>query len=247
MRVLVVADIHSNWLALNAIEEEFDLCLCVGDVVDYGPDPLPCIDWVRKNCRYAVRGNHDHGVAQGIVATGDTGFRHLTAVTRPLVSNVISADDRAYLGRLPLTQYVRIDGKAILLVHGTPRDPLDEYLFENPLVWQRRLQHIPADIVCVGHTHHQFILDAGSAKVLNPGSVGQPRDGDSRAAYAMIEDGEIRLERIEYPVEETIARMMELPIDDMAKTFAARVLRTGSRRPDQPLTGATGADWENGG
>ena len=66
MRILLVADIHANWPALQAINETYDVCLCLGDLVDYNLEPAPCIDWVRKRATYAIRGNHDHGVAQNV-------------------------------------------------------------------------------------------------------------------------------------------------------------------------------------
>ena len=83
MRILVVSDIHANWAALSAISEPFDVCLCLGDLVDYGPDPLPCVRWAMEHATYAIRGNHDHGVAQDIPVTGESGFRYLTKATRP--------------------------------------------------------------------------------------------------------------------------------------------------------------------
>ena len=83
MRILVVSDIHANWAALAAIDQPFDVCLCLGDLVDYGPDPLPCVRWAMANATYGIRGNHDHGVAQGIPVTGETGFRYLTQSSRP--------------------------------------------------------------------------------------------------------------------------------------------------------------------
>ena len=84
MRVLVVADIHGNRAALEAIQEPFDACVCIGDLVDYGPEPGPCVEWVRENALYCVRGNHDHGVAQDVAVSGVAGFRFLTSITRPL-------------------------------------------------------------------------------------------------------------------------------------------------------------------
>src|ERR1700686_3780346 len=84
MRILLIADIHGNWPALQAIDEPFDVCLCLGDLVDYGLDPAPCIDWVRRNCLHTVRGNHDHGVCQNVTVSGQNGFRLLTTVTRPI-------------------------------------------------------------------------------------------------------------------------------------------------------------------
>ena len=81
-----------------------------------------------------------------------------------------------------MTQRCTLGGKRFLLVHATPRDPLDEYLLKDPETWAKRLQNVDADIVCVGHSHMQFNLEVDGVVVLNPGSVGLPRDGDPRAA-----------------------------------------------------------------
>ena len=126
----------------------------------------------------------------------------------------------------------RSDGKVLLLVHATPRDPLDEYLFEDSAAWERRLEGVEADLVCVGHTHHPFRLDFGPKTILNPGSVGQPRDGDPRASYAILDDGRIELNRVEYPVEETIERLQESLMPPRARAMAAAVLRAGQWRPE---------------
>jgi putative phosphoesterase len=181
MRVLVLADIHANWPALQAIQEPCDACFFVGDLVDYGLEPAPCIDWVRKNAAFSVRGNHDHGVAQHVQVNGRTGFKYLTSVTRPLTQERLSSEDRRFLGMLPVSRYVTVDDTRFLLVHATPRDPLDEYAVADVEFWTRRLANVDANVVCVGHTHHPFVLEVGSKLVINPGSVGQPRDGDPRA------------------------------------------------------------------
>src|SRR5271165_1781162 len=106
MRILLVSDIHANWPALQALREPHDVCLCLGDVVDYGVDPAPCVDWVRRRTQHAVRGNHDHGAAQNVVTTGQRGFRYLTAVTRPLTRERLHADDLRFLAQLPVTRMV---------------------------------------------------------------------------------------------------------------------------------------------
>ena len=80
-------------------------------------------------------------------------------------------------------------------MHATPRDPLDEYLLKDPGMWAKRVHNVEADIVCVGHTHVQFNLTVGGVVVLNPGSVGLPRDGDPRAAFAIIDGNKIELKR----------------------------------------------------
>ena len=227
MRILVVSDIHANWAALQAIAEPFDVCLCLGDLVDYGPDPGPCVRWAMTNATFAIRGNHDHGVAQGIPVTGETGYRYLTRASRPSMWEALGPEERRYLLQLPVTQRFTLAGKRFLLVHATPRDPLDEYLLKDSSTWAKRLQNVDADIVCVGHTHMQFKLEVNGVLVLNPGSVGLPRDGDPRAGFAMIEDNKIELRRISYPIEETVTRVEAMPWPRRAKEIMAYALRIG--------------------
>ena len=188
MRILLVADIHGNWPALQAITEPHDVCLCLGDLVDYGLEPAPCIEWVRRRAHHVVRGNHDHGVAQNVTIVGRNGFKYLTGVTRELSRARLGADDLRYLSRLPVTRMLTLDDTRFLLVHATPRDPLDEYAPADADYWRRRLQNVEADVVCVGHTHLPYVLEVDGTLVINPGSLGQPRDGDPRASYAIIED-----------------------------------------------------------
>jgi putative phosphoesterase len=227
MRILIVSDIHANWPALAAITEPFDVCLCLGDLVDYGPDPLPCVRWAMQYATHAIRGNHDHGVAQGIPVNGDTGFRYLTQVTRPSMWEALGPPERRYLLQLPVTRRFTLAGRRFLLVHATPRDPLDEYLLKDPETWSKRLRDVQADIVCVGHTHIQFNIQVDGVVVLNPGSVGLPRDGDPRAAFAVIDDNRIELKRAEYPVEDTVARVEAMPWPRRAKDITTSVLRNG--------------------
>jgi predicted phosphodiesterase len=228
MRILVVADIHANWPALEAIDEPHDGCICLGDIVDYGVEPVPCIQWVREHCQHVIRGNHDHAVAQNIVASGDFGYRMLARATRPLMWQLLGAEEKTYLARLPITLRLSLDGFEYYLVHATPRDPLDEFLLDDPVQWERRLQgHNDVQLACVGHTHKQFLLNLNGCRLLNPGSVGQPRDGDSRASYAIIENGEVQLKRVEYDLDRSIAAIQRAPIPVEAKQFAEQVLRTG--------------------
>lgn len=242
MRILVVSDIHANFAALSAIDEPYDVCLMLGDLVDYGPDPGPCVRWSMRHAQFAIRGNHDHGVAQGVEVLGENGYRYLTRATRPLMWEALGPEERSYLLRLPLTRRATLAGKRFLLVHGTPRDPLDEYLLKNPEAWARQIRDADADIVCVGHSHMQFLLELDGIAVLNPGSVGQPRDGDPRAAYAIIEGNRIELKRVEYPIEEAIARMEAAPVPDRAKRLYAHSLRQGRLPAVEVSEPAPGAD-----
>jgi putative phosphoesterase len=234
MKILVLADIHANWPALSAISESFDACLFLGDLVDYASNPVPCVEWVRDNATAAVRGNHDHAVAQKIVARGGTGFRQLAAATRPLQWKVLSPRHLKYLARLPVTRHVRLGESRFALVHATPRDPMDEYLVDDPAGWQARLYGVDADIVCVGHSHVQFHFELNGVQVLNPGSVGQPRDGDPRAAYAVIEDGKVHLRRVAYDIDATLAHLRQAGIDEETYELAESALRTGGRLPWKP-------------
>jgi putative phosphoesterase len=228
MRILVLADIHGNWPALQAVAAEpHDLCICLGDLVDYGLEPVPCIQWVRKHARYVVRGNHDHAVAQDVPAVGQTGFKYLSSVTRPLTKKMVSAEDRKYLAGMPVTLEVTIEDLRYFLVHGTPRDPLEEYAFADPEFWARRLDRVDAEIVCVGHTHMPFLLEVDGKLLINPGSVGLPRDGDPRASYAVVEGRKVEHKRVEYAYDAAVAliQMSELP--DQAKKMMLETYTAG--------------------
>jgi putative phosphoesterase len=227
MRILLLSDIHANRPALEAIREEFDICLFLGDLVDYGVEPGPCVEWVRKNVRHAVRGNHDHGASQRVYVQGVGGFRYLTGVTRPRTIQLLSDDDRRYLSGLPTSLWLTLNGKRYFLVHATPRDPMDEFAPPDLEAWRRRVQNIDADYVCVGHSHLQFMFQVGKTTVINPGSVGLPRDGDYRPAYAIITDDGPVLKRVDYPVEEAIAALHAARLPGPAIQNLSEVLRTG--------------------
>ena len=227
MRILVVADIHANRAALDAISEPHDVCLCLGDTVEYGPDPAACVDWVRANAHFGVRGNHDHGVVQNVDLVGTGGFRYLTMVTRQPTLAALGDSQRRYLADQPTTQMLTLGGKRFLMVHATPRDPLDEYTASDPKAWEPRLHGVKADFVLVGHTHHQFSFPVGESILVNPGSVGLPRDGDPRARYAIIEDGAVTLKQVDYEIEATIDGVEAMDIDPRAKAMLADVYRRG--------------------
>lgn len=237
MRILVLADIHANWLALSAIREPFDACLFLGDLVEYGTDAWPCIDWVRRNAHAAVRGNHDHSTAQRVTTAGATGCKKLAAATRELHWRSLDPLHLKFLARLPVTKSLQLDGKTFYLVHATPRDPMDEYLRDDRAAWEQRLARIEADFVCVGHTHIPFHLDLGRCQVVNPGSVGQPRDGDPRAAYAVIEDGRVSLRRADYDIDAAIDRLRAGGLEDGLVDMAAEMLRTGGQSSPEPAIG----------
>lgn len=231
MRVLLLADVHGNRAALEAISEPHDVCLCLGDLVDYGPEPAACVEWVRRKAHFCVRGNHDHGVAQDVEVQGVGGFRYLTACTRPFSVGALTPVQRRYLADLPTSKMVNLEGKRFLLVHATPRDPMDEYAPPDPAFWAPRLAGLGVDYVCVGHTHQPYTLEVGGVTVINPGSVGLPRDGDPRAGYAVLtidESGvKVDLKRIEYPADQTVRALFATHIDPTAKQALADLYQGG--------------------
>lgn len=244
MRILLIADIHSNWPALAAIDEPFDECIFLGDVVDYATDPVPCIQWVRQHAQWYVRGNHDHSVAQRVAVTPGGTFRHISAAMRPWHLEVLTDEHLTWLAEMPVTQYATIGSHSFLLVHATPRDPMDEYLAtgregrggpdldELRDQWTARLKHVHVDFVCVGHTHIPMDLTLDDCRVINPGSVGQPRDGDPRASYAVIENGEVQFHRVTYDIDETVRQMYTAGLEKSVVRKAERILRAGGN-PDR--------------
>lgn len=232
MKILLVADIHSNWTALQAVAADcgsFDACLCLGDIVEYGTEPLPCIDWVQQHAIASIRGNHDHAVAQRVPPRGGPGLRRLAAATRSLHWEQIDPSRMKYLSRLATTRRLELDDQVWYLVHATPRDPLDEYLIDDAAAWRQRLTGIQADWICVGHSHVPFELDLGERRIVNPGSIGQPRDGDPRAAYAVIEDGQVSLRRTSYDIDAVLRQMQSSGVEPWVVELTEAVLRTGGR------------------
>jgi len=229
MRILLLADIHSNWPALSAIQESYDVCLMLGDLVDYSTNPAPCVQWSLEHASLAIRGNHDHAVAQRVPARGGIGLRNLAAATRPLQWQLLQPRQMKYLSRLPLMQFVRFGDLSLLLVHATPRDPLDEYLPITPEAWREVLQQVDADIVCVGHTHIPFEFEVDGKRVINPGSVGQPRDGNPEASYAILEGDRVEFRRVKYDIDATLKQMAEAGVEQWAIDMNSEMLRTGGR------------------
>lgn len=229
MRILLLADIHSNWPALSAIREEYDVCLMLGDLVDYSTDPDPCVRWSQEHATLAIRGNHDHAVVQRVAARGGVGLRNLAAATRPLQWELLQPPQMKYLSRLPLLQYVRFGTLNLLLVHATPRDPLDEYLPIDKPHWSEALKNVEADIICVGHTHIPFELEVDNKRVINPGSVGQPRDGDPRASYAILDGDRVEFRRVKYDIDATLRQMAAVGVEPWAIEMNAEMLRNGGR------------------
>ncbi len=234
MRYLIISDIHSNLAAFEAVLADagpFDRIWCLGDVVGYGPDPNECVERLQDLPHVCVVGNHDWA-ALGKMDTED--FNPDAKRACLWTRKQLSPSNLGYLGTLP--EHLVEEG--FTLVHGSPRHPIWEYVL-SPSVAEASFEHFDSRFCLVGHTHVPIIyrhhpenpnracdamipslnapLVLGEERlIINPGSVGQPRDGDPRASYAIFDSDEFTLEyrRIPYPIEVTQARMVEkgLPV-----------------------------------
>lgn len=228
MRVAVISDLHANWSALRALPGSYDAILCTGDLVDYGAEPEPILRFVRERATAVVQGNHDYAVGTGEDCRCSALFKPASVATRRVMRTILSREDLAFLSGLPTSARVTLGGQRIALFHATPKDPRFRYLLSTapPVEWERELEGIDADLVLLGHTHRPVTFTVGGVRVANAGSLGFPTDGDPRASFAVIEDGEVRLERFAYPVEEAV-RAVQGAFDPETAAFLTRVLRTG--------------------
>ena len=228
MRYLVLSDIHANLAAFEAVladAGQFDRIWCLGDVVGYGPDPNECVARLREFPHISLAGNHDWAVLGKL----DLRFFNSDARQSCLWTRyTLSSDNRAYLQTLPP---VTIE-EGYTLAHGSPSQPIEEYILD-PVSAEYNFGAFNTRVCLVGHTHWPtaFFQANGSSRfceprppqwnraislnggrwIINPGSVGQPRDGNPDAAYALleVETGRWEYRRAAYPVQETQRRMRE--------------------------------------
>lgn len=155
------------------------------------------------------------------------------AVT-PLTRSQLGTPELEFLGGLPHCAVFDIDGLRVACFHAKPSDPLYGYLPPEREAWMHEVGTLDADLVLVGPTHLPLDLMLGTRRLINPGSVGQPKDGDPRAAFAMLVDGQPSLRRAAYPIEQTVAALTESDIDQRAVAVLSDMLRAGSAPPSPP-------------
>ena len=232
MRTLVISDIHGNWPALQSVIDRtiasVDAVIALGDLVGYGPFPAECVSWVAENASMAIQGNHDRAYGANVAAGCSPDFRWLSDAVAPLTWSQLDSEQLRYLKDLPRWAVREIDGMRFAFVHAAPSGPLYEYIGPDPARWAVELSGLDVDVLVVGHTHLQFSLRAAQSEVVNPGSVGQPKDGDPRAAFLLIEDGVCKLERVAYPVGETVTALRSGQVDAEAAAVLTELLLTGS-------------------
>jgi predicted phosphodiesterase len=227
MRYAIIADIHSNLTAFNAVLDDMEQrggaaeIWCLGDIVGYGPDPHECIERLQRYNHVCVAGNHDWA-AIGKISTAD--FNPDAALACQWTARQLSHDDVKYLEDLPLS----IDKGKFTLVHGSPREPIWEYVISTSIA-RENFNFFQSPYCLVGHSHvpltfkeedgsctfSRLVANIGfalgkSRLIINPGGVGQPRDGDPRASYAIYDSDTriVKLYRILYDVAATQDKMM---------------------------------------
>ena len=235
VRRALISDIHSNLEALEAVLADIDQqqireIYCLGDIVGYGPNPRECVDLVMK-CDVCILGNHDQGALFDPEGFNAGAERAIFWTRQQLEANVGDPEANArrweFLGELPRNR--RENG--FLFVHGSARNPLSEYVFPEDVCNPRKMEKIFSLIErnCFqGHTHvpgvftqslsffapeeinHEYRFTAEKMMV-NVGSVGQPRDGNPRACYAILEDERVQFRRVAYDVDRTRKKIHDTP------------------------------------
>ncbi|MFQ5885856.1 MAG: metallophosphoesterase family protein [Anaerolineae bacterium] len=227
MKIAILADIHSNLAAFEAVLEHvgsFDQVWSLGDVVGYGPDPNECIERLWGLPHLCVAGNHDWA---SISRLDTANFNREAAMAAHWTEETLTPQNRDYLLSLP----ERVVQDDFTIVHGSPRHPIWEYI-SHIFVAQPNFAHFDSQFCLVGHTHIPVIFqktEPGRVQILpfkvgvplplgdkrliiNPGGVGQPRDGIPDASYAVLDTEELTItyHRVPYPIGETQSRMMEV-------------------------------------
>lgn len=243
MRYLVISDVHSNREALEAVltdaRGDYERIVCCGDLAGYGPDPNPVIDWARAHLHAVIRGNHDRGCA-GIENL--EWFNPVARAASEWTMSQLTPENLAYLRSLPAGP-LEVDG--FQLIHGSPMDE-DQYLVT---IGDARnvFPYLECSINFFGHTHLQggyvwrrgqyhtigrmeffqterwMKLDTDGFWLINPGAVGQPRDGDGRAAFAIFDSDsrEVVYRRVPYDHEATRRKIQTAGLPDILGTRLA--------------------------
>lgn len=205
MKLLVISDIHGNMQALDAVMSiAHDEVICLGDIVDYGPSPGECIDLLDKQGIPTIMGNHDNAVAFRMECGCGYEYKHLSVSTREYTWNVLNERQLGFLKKLPFSLERVENGRKLYFTHGSPLSFYDYIRPDTPEeVIRGYINGLDADFIFVGHSHTPFVRKIGDVTLVNPGSVGQPKDEDNRASCAVFDTDTLRTEiiRVRYDME----------------------------------------------
>jgi len=215
MRLVVISDIHSNNDALTAVLEkihDYDALICLGDLVGYGAEPNKVVETIRMlKPQVIIAGNHDYATV-----TGDTSdFVHHAVKAIEWTRKRLTMENMKYLSSLPYSSSLAANQVKLRAYHGSPRDPLNEYVYPGipNFILKSLLEMAEADVLLLGHTHIAFDARIDGKLLINPGGIGQPRDGDPRASYAIIEVVDNRasyeIKRVEYDIDSAASKILQ--------------------------------------
>lgn len=218
MKIAFISDIHGNYEALKAVFSEIDRLgisdvYCAGDIVGYYSQINECCNELRQRGIPSVMGNHDWYMAGGGFCPRSKSVNDCLVYLR----SVIDIENLNWLKSLPVQMQIG----QIKMVHGGWADPLDEYLKPT----QEYFEQVEGELFVSGHTHVQMLKNFGSKIYCNPGSVGQPRDGDPRAAFAVFDGLNFELHRVEYDMQKVFDLMEAAGFND----YYYGGLKTGSK------------------
>ncbi|MEX0999513.1 MAG: metallophosphoesterase family protein [Thermodesulfobacteriota bacterium] len=238
MKILILSDIHANWYALEAIldKESYDALVFLGDVVDFGPSPGNCIKFLMKSSKghfWGVRGDHDHAMAYGINSKCPGELNTISDITREWGEGFLSSEEVGFLRRLPMKNEFSIDSMNFELVHGPEHgsDLAPGQICEcqaERLNNDQREEESELNFILAGHSHKPFIKSAGNTIIINPGSVGQPRDLNPRASYAVIDNGNAYIKRVSYDIERTVNDLERSDLPRPLTNKLSSMLHSGS-------------------
>ena len=221
MIVLVISDVHGNYHALDRVMNavKYDTMVCCGDIVVDYPFPQQCIQVLKDSCIHICSGNNDDNVAHDQKASEyiSKKYTHLAKDldrNTELTLKLINDDSKNYLRELPRECRFDLDGVSFYMNHTVPHRPLHHYLDkETPdSKLAQYYRDIRAEVMITGHTHIPYARSFGDKILINPGSVGQPRDGDPRTSFAVFDTaaGRVELKRLAYDITETSRYLKKL-------------------------------------
>lgn len=232
MKILIISDIHANYEALktlDALEKDYDHLIFLGDIVDYGPCPKECINYIKRRAYKAVRGNHDNALAYNVDCGCSYKYKHLSQASREYNKKLLDDKDISYLAGLALSQMFNLDRYSFFMTHASPKGDLYKYLYPDlpDDIWISEINGIDADFILLGHIHRPFVKKIGRMTVINPGSVGQPRDGKPGGSYAIWEDGVATIKGFTYDINKTISAIGRSSMGSDIIEGLSNILRIG--------------------
>lgn len=221
MEIAFISDVHSNKIALNAVlsdieSKQVDTLICLGDTVGYNTWPSECLETVQNQCDIVLQGNHDRNVSSEPIDKWDNNMAYEGL---KYSAQELTQSQKDWLNSLPPVQHISFDGIEFVLAHSHPTVE-DKYVYPSDFARMNPIVDDSIDCVVLGHTHIQHSMELSDIQVVNPGSVGQPRDDTNNAKYATFdtETENFTLHSVQYDVESVVSAVKESQLPDKTGT-----------------------------